>query len=200
MAVSSVGWRSIDDDVSVDAATRALFAFNKKKKKTFPVRRLETRGRAAAPGARDAIRSVSRPRASTFPVSCPRRSSRQSINARFTYACVRVRVPSVGVRRPSSRGQARAHHAGAVEKLDGAYLLLSFSPGNSGYSFASGGAVGSDMVGFAVSFTGWGGAFTGSGAGSGTVEGSGGVGSCCLESFPPIGEWRGRRWRTSAKS
>ena len=33
MAVSSVGWRSIDDDAAVDAATRALFAFNKKRKK-----------------------------------------------------------------------------------------------------------------------------------------------------------------------
>ena len=146
-----------------------------KRKKNVPGSQTGNAREGGGAGARDAIRSVSRPRASTSPVSCPRRSSRQSINARFTYACVRVRVPSVGVRRPSSRGQARAHHAGAVEKLDGAYLLLSFSPGNSGYSFASGGAVGSDMVGFAVSFTGWGGAFTGSGAGFWTVEGSGGV-------------------------
>jgi hypothetical protein len=36
MAVSSVGWRSIDDDAAVDAATRALFAFNKKRKKNVP--------------------------------------------------------------------------------------------------------------------------------------------------------------------
>jgi len=100
----------------------------------------------------------------------------------------RRRPPSL-VRRTGTRAPR-----GALEKLGvhGAYLLLSFSPGNSGYSFASGGAVGSDMVGFAVSFTGGETAFTGSGAGFGTDEGSGGVGSCCLESFPPIGEWRHR--------
>ena len=153
----------------------------------------ESRG-AAAPGARDAIRSVSRGERRALPsrVHAVRLVDRWTRASRACASALESRASASTVPRPKDRHPRTTRCARKTRRVHGAYLLLSFSPGNSGYSFASGGAVGSDMVGFAVSFTGGETAFTGSGAGFGTDEGSGGVGSCCLESFPPIGEWRHR--------
>ena len=148
--------------------------------------------RAAAPGARDAIRSVSRSERRRLPCRAHaiRLVDRWMCTSCMYASAIEIQASGSTVPRPED---GRAHTTRVRLKNSAracAYLLLSFSPGNSGYSFASGGAAGSDMVGFAVAFTGGGAAFTGSGAGSGTDEGSGGVGSCCLESFPPIREWR----------
>ena len=77
------------------------------------------------------------------------------------------------------------------------HLLESFSPGNSGYSFASGGAVGSDILTGGFSRTGSGAG--GSGVGAGVVSVGGGVGSVCLEPSPPISLCPPRRHRPPFK-
>ena len=140
-------------------------------------------GIASERGGRRRVEWPDPPRDDRGPRDSRRRSREGPIGGarRSTSTRSRGREVLAGRRRAvdAPRGARVAVRIGRVP-----HLLESFSPGNSGYSFASGGAVGSDILTDGLTRTGSGAG--GSGVGAGVVSVGGGVGSVCLEPSPPI--------------